>query len=54
MLMFLEADLVMVSMIAMGKADARRELMRFGNFFEGFKIPSTISEGECLPAAIGP
>lgn len=54
MLMFLEADLVMVSMIAMGKADARRELVRLGNFFERFKIAATISEGECLPAAIGP
>lgn len=51
--MLLEADIVMVGMIAMGKADARRELVRRGNFFEGFKTPATVSKGECLPAAIG-
>ena len=51
-LVLLEPNLVMMSVIAMGKADGGLEFVRFGYHFKGFQIVATGSEGEALPGSI--
>lgn len=51
--MLFDVDLVIVRVIAMRKADARRELMRLGNLLERFEISVAGGKGEGLPGAIG-
>ncbi len=52
--MLLEADLMVMTVIAMRKADTRHEFVRLGNLLDRFEKSITISERKDLPGAIGP